>query len=237
MFQAAELGRWLSKTDFEAELPNLRANLLQGQLSLMREAQQAVLVIIEGLDGSGRAALLNRLYAWLDPRGLKTHTFWDPSDEEQERPFFWRFWHELLRAGRVMMFDRSWYGRVLVERVEGFADHAVWSRAYHEINNFESELVESGLILIKFWLHISPDMQLQRFKERESTPYKQHKITDEDWRNREKWSAYEAAVNDMVFRTGTEVAPWTLISAEDKYTARLQVLSKVVERLKQALGD
>lgn len=501
MFQAAELGRCLSKADFDAELPSLRANLLQGQLSLMNNRQQAVLIIIEGLDGSGRAELLNRLYAWLDPRGLKTHTFWDPSDEEQERPFFWRFWrslppkgsiaihlggwyrdlltdaihhnigeaelalalekrrnleqmlalegvrilkfwlylteavqhqrlsqegdtpddrwgniggkgalkhrqaflhiaehamrltdsavapwylleatdanyrdmtvgktlanallnaqqahqrwakeaendfikgggapnlpdapsaqrsvldsvdlglstskadykkafeslrkelsalawqawrakkstvivfegwdaagkggairrlasaldarlyravsygapteqeqgypylwrfwHELPRAGRVTLFDRSWYGRVLVERVEGLADAAVWSRAYHEINNFESELVESGMILIKFWLHISPDMQLQRFKERESTPYKQHKITAEDWRNREKWADYQTAVNDMVFRTGTENTPWTLVSAEDKYTARLQVLTTVIEQLKRALS-
>jgi len=500
MFQAAELGRQLSKADFEAELPSLRAQLLQGQIALMQDPQQAVLVVIEGLDGSGRADLLNHLYAWLDPRGLKTHTFWDPSDEEQERPFFWRFWrslpqkgsiaihlggwyrdlltdaihgslddarldlalakrrnleqmlalegviilkfwlylpeavqrerlsqeadspddrwgnlaaknalksrhrflhiaehvmrltdsavapwylieatdanyrdmtvgktmadallnaqqrhqhwrlsaqseltnlgsvpslpnassaqvsvldrvdltvkmsksdykkayetvrhelsslawqawrakkttvivfegwdasgkggairrlasaldarlyravsfgapteqelgfpflwrfwHELPRAGRVMMFDRSWYGRVLVERVEGFAEASVWSRAYHEINNFESELIESGVVLIKFWLHISPDMQLERFKDRESTPYKQHKITDEDWRNREKWSAYEQAVNDMLFRTGTEIAPWTLVSAENKYVARIEVISKVVEQLKQAL--
>ena len=165
------------------------------------------------------------------------HAIAAPAGDDKARHYLYRFWRRLPPRGQFAIFDRSWYGRILVERVEGFADHAVWSRAYHEINNFESELVESGVILIKFWLHISPDMQLQRFKERESTPYKQHKITSEDWRNREKWSAYEAAVNDMVFRTGTEVAPWTLISAEDKYTARLQVLSRVVERLKQALGD
>ena len=139
------------------------------------------------------------------------------------------------RAGRVTLFDRSWYGRVLVERIEGFASEAEWKRAYAEINDFEEQLVERGAVVLKYWIHISKEEQLQRFKARENTPYKSWKITDEDWRNREKWEEYEAAVNDMVTLTSTGIAPWTLVEGNDKRFARIKVLKTACERLQEAL--
>ena len=156
-----------------------------------------------------------------------------PTDEERAHPYLWRFWRALPRRGRLTIYDRSWYGRVLVERLEGFAAAPDWRRAFNEINAFEEQLIESGVIVIKFWLAISSDEQLRRFKDREVTPYKQHKITEEDWRNRSKWNAYEAAACDMFEKTSTEHAAWTLIEANDKKWARLKVLRTVVERLEE----
>jgi polyphosphate kinase 2 (PPK2 family) len=158
-----------------------------------------------------------------------------PTDEERVQHYLWRFWRHIPRAGYATIFDRSWYGRVLVERVEGFAPVADWSRAYHEINEFEEQMSEHGIVVNKFWLHISQQEQLRRFKERQSVAYKQHKITDEDWRNRKQWPAYQAAVEDMVAHTSTDVAPWTLVSGNDKRFARIQILKTVVKRLEAAL--
>ncbi|MDP6701336.1 MAG: polyphosphate kinase, partial [Candidatus Latescibacteria bacterium] len=158
-----------------------------------------------------------------------------PTDEEHAQPYLWRFWRHLPRAGRVTIFDRSWYGRVLVERIEGFACSDEWQRAYSEINDFERQLVEHGIVLAKFWIHIDKDQQFQRFKDRQVTPYKRWKMTDEDWRNREKWDHYEAAVDDMVARTDTDCAPWTLVEGNDKRFARVKVIRALCERLQQAL--
>ena len=158
-----------------------------------------------------------------------------PTDEEHAQPYLWRFWRHLPRAGRVTIFDRSWYGRVLVERIEGFACRDEWQRAYSEINDFERQLVEHGTVLAKFWIHIDKDEQFQRFKDRQVTPYKRWKMTDEDWRNREKWDHYEAAVDDMVARTDTDCAPWTLVEGNDKRFARVKVIRTLCERLQQAL--
>jgi polyphosphate kinase 2 (PPK2 family) len=158
-----------------------------------------------------------------------------PTDEERARHYLWRFWRQLPQAGRMVIFDRSWYGRVLVERVEGFASEEAWRRAYEEINDFESQLAEHGMVVQKFWLHVDRDEQLRRFKAREQTPYKKYKITEEDYRNREKWDAYTAAVNEMVARTSTASAPWHLIAANDKPSARVQVLKTVADAFKQAL--
>jgi AMP-polyphosphate phosphotransferase len=158
-----------------------------------------------------------------------------PTDEEKRYHYMWRFWRDLPAPGRLVVFDRSWYGRVLVERVEGFATPAEWQRAYDEINDFEHQLVEAGHLLQKFWLHISPDEQLARFEAREETSFKKYKITDEDYRNRERWDDYERAVDQMVLRTSTEVAPWHLVSAEDKQHARIEVLDTMTSALKAAL--
>ena len=158
-----------------------------------------------------------------------------PTDEERAQHYLWRFWRHLPRQGLVTIFDRSWYGRVLVERVEGFAAPADWQRAYREINAFEEQLVEHGIVLVKYWLHVTPEEQLRRFKDRQRSPFKNWKLTDEDWRNRERWPDYARAVNEMVERTSTHLAPWTLVEANDKCFARIKVLDTVCERLAKAL--
>lgn len=194
------------------------------------------IVAFEGWDAAGKGGAIRRLTAGMDARLYRAVQYAAPTTEEKGYPYLWRFWREIPRQGNVLIYDRSWYGRVLVERVEGFATPAEWSRAYREINNFEAQLVDEGVVLIKFWLHLSAEEQLNRFHEREKIPYKQHKITDEDWRNRDKWNEYEMAVNEMVYRTGTEYAPWTLVAAEDKYAARIEVMETVIARLEQALA-
>ena len=158
-----------------------------------------------------------------------------PTEEERAQPYLWRFWRHAPRRGRITIFDRSWYGRVLVERVEGFCGVADWMRAYSEINDFEEQMTRGGAIVCKFWLQISAEEQLKRFTLRQKTSFKRFKITDEDWRNRKKWGEYEQAVCDMVDRTSTEIAPWTLVAAEDKYLARIQVLKTIAERMEAAL--
>ena len=186
-----------------------------------------------------------RLPAGIDRRGRpyfveEASTPWGEivpasDDEERARPYLWRFWRHLPRRGNAVVFDRSWYGRVLVERVEGFAREHEWRRAYQEINDFEEQLVEHGVVLLKVWLHVSPDEQLRRFEERQAVAAKQHKITAEDWRNREKWGAYAEAVDEMVARTSTSYAPWTLVAGNDKKHARVEVLELFCERLDGAL--
>jgi polyphosphate kinase 2 (PPK2 family) len=158
-----------------------------------------------------------------------------PTEEERAQPYLWRFWRHLPRRGRVAIFDRSWYGRVLVERVEGFCSVLDWMRAYSEINDFEEQLVKKNVVVVKFWLSITQDEQLRRFEERQQTGYKRFKITEEDWRNRDKWDVYEQAVCDMVDRTSTEIAPWTLVEANDKMYARIKVMRTLCERLEAAL--
>jgi len=177
-----------------------------------------------------------RRVTWaLDARLYRVIPIAAPTDEERAHHYLWRFWRHLSRAGRVTIFDRSWYGRVLVERVEGFCSEPDWQRAYGEINDFEEQLARHGAVLVKFWLQISAEEQLRRFKEREVTGFKRHKITDDDWRNRDKWPLYEQAVCDMIDRTSTDIAPWTLIAAEDKRHARIAVLETLCTRIEQAL--
>jgi polyphosphate kinase 2 (PPK2 family) len=171
----------------------------------------------------------------MDARDYKVVPIAAPSPEEKSRHYLWRFWRQYPRAGRMLIFDRSWYGRVLVERVEGFATAAEWMRAYEEIRNFEEMLMENGAPLCKFWLHIDQDEQLRRFEEREKTGYKKYKMTEEDYRNRERWHDYETAVNEMVNRTDTSAAPWHIVPANDKRSARIQVFETVCDALEAAL--
>ncbi|MHB1101160.1 MAG: polyphosphate:AMP phosphotransferase, partial [Burkholderiales bacterium] len=171
----------------------------------------------------------------LDARQYQVIPISAPTEEERTHPYLWRFWRHIPRLGRFTLFDRSWYGRVLVERVEGFCSDADWMRAYSEINDFEQQLSQSGAILFKFWLAIGKDEQLRRFEEREKIGFKRFKITEEDWRNREKWEAYETAVCDMVDRTSTDIAPWTLVEANDKYHARIKILKTLCESIERAL--
>ncbi len=211
----------------------------QGRLNVQsRKAKKrgiSTVIVCEGWDAAGKGGLIRRITAALDARDYRVIPIAAPTDEEKAHHYLWRFWRHLPRGGRFTIFDRSWYGRVLVERVEGFATEDEWMRAYAEINNFEEQLAEHGTAVVKLWLHIDKDEQLRRFSQREKTPYKQFKITDDDYRNRERWRDYELAANEMVARTSTEYAPWTLIEANDKRHARLKALETVCTALKTLL--
>jgi AMP-polyphosphate phosphotransferase len=208
---------------------------LQQRISELTTAKaferRALALVFEGNDAAGKGGAIRRVRAALDPRRFRVIGVAAPSDEERARPYLWRFWRHAPRLGDVSIFDRSWYGRVLVERVEGLCSQDDWMRAYQEINDFEHQLTRAGVAVVKFWLAISPDEQLQRFQAREEHPTKRYKLTDEDWRNRDKWPLYEMAANEMVDRTSSRCAPWTLVEAEDKKFARLKVLETIVARL------
>jgi polyphosphate:AMP phosphotransferase len=197
--------------------------------------KRSLVVAFEGMDAAGKGGAIRRLTGPLDVRQYTTIPIAAPTDEERARPYLWRFWRHVPGRGEITIFDRTWYGRVLVERVEGFAAESDWSRAYGEINDFEEALDRSGSVVVKFWLQITKEEQLARFQQRESTGFKRYKITPEDWRNREKWDAYEVAVDDMVARTGTPAAPWVLVPANDKLYARVRVVEAVCDRLDERL--
>ena len=200
-----------------------------------REKKVSTVAMFEGWDAAGKGGAIRRVTAALDARLFRVIPVAAPTDEERAHHYLWRFWRHIPRGGYVTIYDRSWYGRVLVERVEGFAQRNEWGRAYAEINEFERLLTDHGICLCKFWLHISPAEQLRRFKERARLAHKKHKITDEDWRNRKQWDAYAGAIDEMVARTSTEYAPWTLVAANDKKHARLTVLKTICDALEEAL--
>lgn len=229
-----DLGKKLGKRRYERRLEKL-----QGELNLLSRAKRfrhrALAVVFEGSDAAGKGSTIRRVTAALDARFFRVIPIAAPSEEERAHPYLWRFWRHLPPHGRVTLFDRSWYGRVLVERVEGFCAQPDWMRAYSEINDFEDQIAASGTVLSKFWLQISPEEQLRRFKEREDIAHKRFKITADDWRNRERRDAYEAAVADMVDRTSSHSAPWTLVEAEDKNYGRIKVLQTLVDQLDAAL--
>jgi AMP-polyphosphate phosphotransferase len=233
------LGRVDLSATLSADAYGRKLLKLQGRLNRLTRAasekQRSSVIVFEGWDAAGKGGSIRRLTEAIDVRFCRVIPIAAPTDEERAHHYLWRFWRHLPRTGRVTIYDRSWYGRVLVERVEGFATEAEWMRAYLEINDFEDQLVEAGVILTKFWIHVSPEEQLRRFEERQQTSYKRHKITDEDWRNRDRWGAYESAVNDMVVRTSTRAAPWTLVAGNDKRYARIQILETVCRRLERAL--
>jgi len=231
-----DMSQSLSKSDYHKSLRKWQAKLHQLHLAARQKGVSTILVF-EGPDAGGKGGAIRRLTAAMDARNYQVLGFAAPTDEEKAQHYLWRFWRRLERAGRFTIFDRSWYGRVLVERVEGFANEDEWRRAYAEINDFEEQLIEHGVVLSKFWIHISKDEQLERFRLREATPYKRWKLTEEDWRNREKWDEYEIAVNDMVQYTSTSLAPWTLVPGNDKRYARVKTLETVCERLEEALDS
>ena len=212
----------------------------QAQLNgLTRQARDAGLtsvLVFEGWDAAGKGGVIRRLISAMDPVNFQIVPIGAPTEEENAHHYLWRFWRHLPRAGRVLIFDRSWYGRVLVERIEGFASEPEWRRAYSEINTFEEQLSEHGILVMKFWLHIDAEEQMRRFQARMETPYKKFKMTEEDYRNREKWRDYELALHEMVQRTSTEYAPWHLVSANNKRWARVEVLKTHCRQLKRRLG-
>ena len=197
--------------------------------------KRSVVAVFEGWDAAGKGSAIRRVTRAIDPRLFRLVQIAAPTDEEQAQHYLWRFWRQLQRDGRCTLFDRSWYGRVLVERVEGFATPQEWKRAYSEINQFEKQLVDHGVIVMKFWLHISADEQEIRFRAREEAPHKQHKLTEDDWRNRSRWHDYELAVDQMVSHTSTRHAPWTLVAGNDKRYARVQILETFCSTLEKAL--
>jgi len=234
LLNALVLNQPLDKKAYETQLEKLQGRLA---LAVRSEAfaRRSLVLVFEGMDAAGKGGAIRRVTQALDTRQYAVIPIAAPSDEERAQPYLWRFWRRLPREGKVAIFDRSWYGRVLVERVEGYCSEADWMRAYAEINDFEDQLVSAGTIVLKFWLSVSSDEQLQRFKAREAEAFKRYKITAEDWRNREKWPAYEPAVCDMIDRTSTENAAWILVEADNKYFARVKILTELVEKLESAI--
>lgn len=231
-----DLSASLSKDDYRKRLEKLQRRL-NGLAREAREVGLPVVLAFEGWDAAGKGGVIRRCTAALEVGSYRVIPIAAPTPEELLHHYMWRFWRNLPAPGEFVVFDRSWYGRVLVERIEGLATPAEWQRAYDEINDFEQQLVESGHLVQKFWLHISPQEQLDRFEAREKTPYKKYKLTDEDYRNRDRWDDYERAVDQMVLRTSTDSAPWHLVSAEDKQHARIEVLHTLTRALRRALRD
>ncbi len=234
ILDALDLSQKIAKKTYQAELEKWQGRLAKLCRS-KKFKKRSVVAVFEGMDAAGKGGAIRRITAALDARQFDIVPIAAPTEEERAQPYLWRFWRHLPRHGKLGVFDRSWYGRVLVERVEGYCNQPAWMRAYQEINDFEEQMINSGVILAKFWLTISEEEQLRRFKEREQISFKRFKITEEDWRNREKWDDYVRAASDMVERTGTEIAPWTLVEAEDKNFARIKVLKTLVETIEAAL--
>jgi len=235
ILNSLDLTRALPDEDYEKALLKYQSRLNRLHRELPKKGRSLAL-LFEGPDAAGKGGTIRRVIQAMDARAYQVISVAAPTEEERQQPYLWRFWRHLPRQGHVTLYDRSWYGRVLVERLEGFCPPADWNRAYTEINAFEEQQADFGTILVKFWLHVSPEEQLRRFQEREHIAYKQYKITEEDWRNREKWNGYEAAACDMIERTSTDVSPWVLIEANDKNWARVRVLKTVCHRLEEALG-
>jgi polyphosphate kinase 2 (PPK2 family) len=237
-----DLSKSLSRGEEQRGLENAWSRLAQLRLTLggqigTKQIGPAVLVLFEGWDASGKGGAIKRLVAPIDPRHVRVAQFAAPTPDERRHHFLWRFWGKLPGRGGMAIFDRSWYGRVLVERVEGYATREEWMRAYDEINHYERSLTDEGMILIKLWLHISADEQLKRFKRRERDPLKAWKLTEDDWRNREKRPAYVEAVEDMLARNDQPNAPWSLIPAESKRYARVKVIETACERIDEGMRE
>lgn len=229
-----DMGAKIPRAKYQTELERW-----QGRLNLLSRDPKfnglSVIAVFEGQDAAGKGGAIRRITGALDARRYRGIPIAAPTEEERAQPYLWRFWRHVPRLGHLCIYDRSWYGRVLVERVEGLCSEYDWMRAYSEINDFEEQLITNKTVLVKFWLEITKEEQLKRFKEREKTSFKRFKITAEDWRNRKKWDAYHVAVCDMVDRTSTSIAPWTLVEANDKYHARIKVLRTLCKSIEDAL--
>ena len=237
MLETIDLSKSLTREEYDQNLIHYQLQLRE--LAYQLYVQQRTLVVVyEGWDAGGKGGNIKRVTERLDPRGYEVFSIAAPKGDDASHHYLWRFWRRLRPPDekQVLIFDRSWYGRVMVERIEGFCTEEEWKRAYREINEFERQLADFGMIVAKFWIHISPEEQLRRFQERQVVAYKQWKLTDEDWRNREKWGPYEEAVNDMLLRTSTATAPWTIVEGNDKWYARVKALRTLVETLSKQLN-
>ena len=234
VLSGVDLSKKLTKEEYKEKLDKLqrRLEILHSDIYRLRIP---VVLGFEGWDAGGKGGAIKRLTSHMDPRGYQVCPTASPNDIEKKHHYLWRFWNKVPKAGHVAIFDRTWYGRVMVERIEGFCTEDDWKRAYQEINEMEAHMANAGAVVLKFWLHIDKDEQERRFKERMEIPEKQWKITDEDWRNREKWDQYEIAVNEMLVRTSTTYAPWIVVEGNNKYYARVKVLQTVVEALEEKI--
>lgn len=226
----------LDEADYKPRLKELQLTLLNLQRELLT-TRHSVVIVFEGPDAAGKGGAIKRVVERLDPRTMRVHSIVKPTAEEYQQHYLWRFWSKLPPRGQITIFDRSWYGRVLVERVEGFATEEEWKRAYREINEFERLLSDDGVIFVKIFLHITKEEQLHRFRRREADPYKHWKINDEDWRNRKKWDEHGEAAEEMFERTSTAPAPWEVMGANYKWATRVKTVRIVVDRLQKALGQ
>ena len=236
MLSTIDLTKSLTKEEYVRDL--IRYQLQVQGLAYQLYVQKRPLVIVyEGWDAGGKGGNIKRITEKMDPRGYQVYPIAAPQGEDKTHHYLWRFWRRLKPPDekQILIFDRSWYGRVMVERLEGFCTEEEWKRAYREINEFERQLVDFGTILVKFWIHISQEEQLRRFEFRQETPYKAWKLTDEDWRNRQKWDVYEEAINDMILKTSTLTAPWTIVEGNCKWYARVKALRTLVEVLSEEL--
>ena len=227
-------GKTIDDEEYDKELKKLQSKLSELHNRLYRK-RIPVIITYEGWDAAGKGGNIKRITGALDPRGYEVHPIASPEPHEKARYYLWRFWTRLPKDGHIAIFDRTWYGRVMVERLEGFCSENDWKRAYNEMNEFEKELSDWGAVIIKFWVQIDKDTQLARFNDRQNNPEKQWKITDEDWRNREKWDQYEEAVNEMLKKTSTAYAPWHILESVDKKYARIKALKIVIKELEKAL--
>jgi polyphosphate kinase 2 (PPK2 family) len=232
MLRTIDLTRSLEREDYKQQILDCQLRLRDLTLKLYRQ-QRSLIIVVEGWDAAGKGGAIRRLTEKVDPRGYEVYSIGPPEGEDKTHHYLWRFWRRITAPEdkQILIFDRSWYGRVLVERVEGFATEAEWRRAFREINDFERQLTNHRIFLVKLWFHISPDEQLRRFEARKQTPHKSWKLTEEDWRNREKWDQYELAVEDMLQKTSTVTAPWTIIEGNDKYWERVKTQRTVIEAL------
>lgn len=224
----------IEEEEYKKKLKQLQEELGELHNKIYRK-KIPVIITYEGWDAAGKGGNIKKITEALDPRGYEVHPIASPEPHEKARHYLWRFWTRLPKSGHIAIFDRTWYGRVMVERLEGFCSENDWKRAYNEINEFEKELKEWGAVIIKFWVQIDKDTQLERFQERQNNPEKQWKITEEDWRNRDKWDAYEVAVNEMLQKTNTVYAPWHILESVDKKYARIKALEIVINEIKKAL--
>jgi polyphosphate:AMP phosphotransferase len=234
LLDRVDLTQTITRKQYRKRLRELQAELNDLAWKAY-SAKIATVLVFEGVDAAGKGGAIRRVTQAVDSRLREVISIAAPTDEENAHHYLWRFWRHIPRGGRMTIFDRSWYGRVLVERVEGFTSRDNWARAYLEINDFEDQLTKAGVVVQKFWLQISKEEQLARFEARKQTPYKRYKITDEDWRNRERWVEYREAINEMLERTSSKDAPWNLIAGNDKRSARIQVLEIVTDALREAL--
>jgi polyphosphate kinase 2 (PPK2 family) len=234
MLENTDLTLTMEKEEYACEM--IRYQVALSKLAYQVYIQQRpVVMVFEGWDAAGKGGAIKRVTEKMDPRGYVVYSIAAPQGDDKTHHYLWRFWRRLPETGQIAIFDRSWYGRVIVERIEGYCTEAEWKRAFRETNQFERQLVDFGTILFKFWMHISKEEQLRRFETRANDKLRSWKLTDEDWRNREKWDLYENSVNEMLLKTSTVSAPWTVIEGNSKYYARVKVLRTIVDKLSQEL--
>jgi polyphosphate kinase 2 (PPK2 family) len=229
-----DLSKTIEKEEYKLKLKAYQKRIREIEHEIYTK-RIPVMICFEGWDAAGKGGNIKRIAQNLDPRGYEVSPISAPTGIENSHHYLWRFWNKIPKAGHISIFDRTWYGRVLVEKIEGFCTEEEWKRAYKEINDMEKQLTNFGVVLVKFWLQIDKDEQLRRFQEREQTPEKNWKITPDDWRNRDKWEQYEESANEMLFRTSTSYAPWTIVESNDKYYARIKTLKTVIEAIEKQL--